>query len=655
MSSPPRASNKRRTKTLSAYLSLWIVSLGALIFIAVLSANYFLSRLLLEDYVSELAQSATTSTVKKIETKLDIVSTSAEALASVVSNTDISKQLLHQTIKALLHSNGHIFGMTVALEPNTLLEDTADFAPYYYRKDDSIAFSDLADKDYQYQTWPWYTEPRRLKASIWSEPYLDEGGGDVTMTTYSTPIYIDKHIDSKRDSDDAKILAGIATADIELQWLDEVVQNINVVDSGFGFIVSRNDIIIAHPDTSLNMKPLVDMVGGKVNPRNWQKYIDSKTTNQSTYIYAPCRHTAGNCYIAIKSLGNTGWKVFIVIPEQELVGDINSLTIKISIIAVLGLLFLLIVVVLITRHLTRPLSELASATKDIGAGNLEAALPAASRVDEIGILTDDFSQMRDSLINYIDEVRQATARQQKLESEIEIAKDIQMSMLPGAGNVFIEHTQHQLFAYLRAARAVGGDLYYFQKTGSVLHFIIGDVSDKGVPASLFMAKTVTLYTRALKDELSPGQTFSMMNDILAQNNDACMFVTALCGNIDLDTGNIVMANAGHMDPVIKHAEITTEHEIKGATALGLMESVEYPDISFTLDSDTTIIMYTDGISEAHDINSEQYGEQKLIELIASTDVSNIQQTGTRLIESVDRFSQGTEQFDDITLMIIRYE
>ena len=644
-----------RFMSLSSYLSLWIVTLGALIFIAVLGTNYFLSRLLLEDYVSELAQSATTSTVKKIETKLDIVSTSAEALASVVAKTDISEEQIHKAINALLDSNGHIFGMTVALEPNILFKDTGKFAPYYYRKEDSIAFSDLTDKDYRYHTWPWYTEPKRLNASIWSEPYLDEGGSDVTMTTYSTPIYIDKHIDSRRDGNDEKIFAGIATADIELQWLDEVARNINVVDSGFGFIVSSKDIIIAHPDASLNMKPLVDMAGGKVDPHNWQKYIDSKKTNQSTYIYAPCRHTQGNCYIAIKSLGNTGWKVFIVIPEQELIGDINSLTIKISIIAVLGLLFLLIVVVLITRHLTRPLAELASATKDIGAGNLEAALPKAAREDEIGNLTDDFSLMRDSLKNHIAEVQQATAREQKLESEIQIARDIQMSMLPGAGNVYIKQQRHQLFAYLRAARAVGGDLYYFQQTGSMLHFIIGDVSDKGVPASLFMAKTVTLYTRALKDELSPGQTFSMMNDILAQNNEACMFVTALCGNIDLDSGVIVMANAGHMDPVIRHGAITTEHEIKGAMALGLMEGVDYPDVSFTLENDTTITMYTDGISEAHDVTDEQYGDERLIELLASADMSNIQNTGATIIENVDNFSQGTEQFDDITLMIIRYE
>ena len=640
-----------RFKSLSSYLSLWIVTLGALIFIAVLSANYFLSRLLLEDYVNELALSTTSSTVKKIETKLDTVMTSADALASVVSSTDISSKQIHQTINAFLDANGQIFGMTVALEPNILFEKTGDFSPYYYRKDDDVAYTNLANEDYRYQTWPWYTEPKRLKASVWSEPYLDEGGADVTMTTYSTPIYVD----SKVDGDDEKIFAGIATADIELQWLDEIVKGIKVADSGFGFIVSRDDVIIAHPDTSLNMKALVDMAGGKVNPSNWQKYIDSKKTNQSTYIYAPCRHTAGNCYIAIKSLGSTGWKVFIVIPEQELIGDINTLTVKISFIAVLGLLFLLVIVVLITRHLTSPLGELASATKDIGAGNLEAKLPATTRKDEIGILTDDFSLMRDSLKNYIEEVQQVTAREQKLESEIQIARDIQMSMLPGAGNVFIEHTRHQLYAYLRAARTVGGDLYYFQQTGSLLHFIIGDVSDKGVPASLFMAKTVTLYTRALKDKLSPGDTFTMMNDILAQNNDACMFVTALCGNIDLDTGNIVMANAGHMDPIIRHAETTAKHEIEGATALGLMEGVDYPDVSFTLDNDTTIVMYTDGISEAHDLNDEQYGDEQLIELVSSADVTDIQKTGTTIIENVDDFSQGTEQFDDITLMIIRYE
>jgi len=634
-------SDNNRFRSLAAHLSLWIISLGAVIFIAVLSANYFLSRFLLEDYVSDLAKTTTSSTVRKIETIFNTVSSNADSLASVVSTSALTESQIHQAIKAFLDTNTDIFGMTVALEPHTLIDSLGDFSPYYYSKDNNLAYSDLAANNYNYKTWNWYSEPKKLNAAVWTEPYFDEGGGNVLMTTYSTPVYLP----------DNKTFAGIATADIELGWLDEIVKEIKIGKTGFGFILSKNDTVIAHPDNSLNMKKLDET---EVRPENWKKYLESKTKSSTVYLYTPCSHRDGHCWIAIETLGNTGWKVVIILPEQELISEINALTIKISIIAVSGLLILLVVVIFITRHLTTPLGKLATATKDIGAGHLDTELPEAVRKDEIGALTDDFSSMRSALKTYIAEIQETTAKQQKLESEIQIATDIQMSMLPGGGNTSIKQDAYQIFALLRPARSVGGDLYYYQQSDEILHFIIGDVSDKGVPAALFMAKTITLYTRALKDELSPGQTFTMMNDILAQNNDACMFVTALCGSINLDTGAIVMSNAGHMNPVMNVPEYSGEHEVKGATALGLMEGVDYPDIEFQLKHNTSLVMYTDGISEAHDTSNNQYTDEKLIELVAGINTDDSEKAGNIIIKSVDDFAAGTEQFDDITLLIIHY-
>jgi len=487
-----------RFQTLAARLSLWITSLGAAIFISVISSNYFLSRFLLEDYISDLAKTSTSSTAQKIETKLHAVTISANSLASAASTTDVSASQIQQVIKAFLDTNTAIYGMTVALEPHTLIESLGEFSPYYYRKGNDLVYSDLAANNYQYWTWPWYSEPKKRNAPVWSEPYLDEGGGNVLMTTYSTPVYLE----------DKKTFAGVATADIALRWLEAIVKDIKIGESGYGFIVSGNDVVIAHPDESLNMKKLVDIVDKKMVPDNWQKYISSKSLSSSVYLKTQCQHRDGFCWVAIESLGNTGWKVIIVLPEQELISAIKLLTIKISIIAVIGLLILLSVIVLITRHLTEPLNKLASATRDIGAGNLDTELPEAERKDEIGSLTEDFSSMRDALKIYIAEIKEASAKQQKLDSEIQIAKDIQMSMIPGAGNVTCKHDAYQLYALLRPARTVGGDLYYYQLSNGLLNFIIGDVSDKGIPAALFMAKTVTLYTRALKEKLTPGQTFT---------------------------------------------------------------------------------------------------------------------------------------------------
>ena len=631
-------------QSLASRLSRWIIPLGALILITVLSTNYFLSRLLLDDYVENLTRATASSTVHKIETIFNAVATSADSLSSIVSTSDITNKQIHQTIKAFINTNSSIFGMTVALEPHTLMESLGDYSPYYYRNESKLAFSDLAVKNYNYQTRPWYSKAKQVNAPVWSEPYFDEGGGNVQMITYSTPIYLP----------DSKTFAGIATADIKLRWLDEIIKEMKIGDSGYGLILSRDDVVVAHSEKATN---LLKITKDEVDPDKWQHYIDSKTKTSDVHFISSCPEWSdkGDCRFSIKALSNSGWKVVIVLPEKELTAKINSLTTKISILAVAGLVILFIAVVFITRYLTKPLGKLASATKDIGAGYLDTEIPEPVREDEIGSLTDDFSSMRNALKIYIGEVQIATAKQQKLESEIQIAKDIQMSMIPGSGNAFIKNDGFQLFALLRPARSVGGDLYYFQQSDEILHFILGDVSDKGVPAALFMAKTVTLYTRALRDELSPGQTFTMMNDILAQNNDACMFVTALCGTLNLKTGSMVMANAGHMDPIIQKTQNTREHEVQGATALGLMENVDYPDTTFQLDHQASIIMYTDGITEAHDKNSEQYSDEKLVDLITHIDTRSSEKTGNTIIKSVDDFAGEAEQFDDITLLIIRYE
>ena len=644
-----------RLKSLAAHLSLWIVSLGTLIFIAVLGANYYKSLNLLEDDIEDLTTEKAISTVREVEAVFSAAATNADTLSSIVSTSDTTAAQIHKTIKAFINTNQSIFGMTVALEPRSLLKDQGGFSPYYYGKKNELAFSDLADNNYNYQSKSWYSEPKELNKPVWSKAYFDEGGGNVWMITYSTPIYLAG----------SRIFTGIATADINLAFLDALVKKAKIGKLGATYIVTSDDTIIARSNSTTKLSRSTELnrlTKTTVDPDKWQHYKNSKKGSTPHRFTSSCPKgenqskdvDTGICRYTIKALDND-WKVIIILPEKELSARINELTIEIANIAAIGLVILFLTITFITRYLTRPLGRLAKATKDIGAGYLDTEIPEPIREDEIGALTDDFSSMRKALKVYIGEVQEATAKQQKLESEIQIATDIQMSMIPGAGKAFVKDDTYQLFALLRPARSVGGDLYYFKQLDNTLHFILGDVSDKGVPAALFMAKTVTLYTRALRDNLSPGKTFAMMNDILSQNNDACMFVTALCGNIDLNTGNVVMSNAGHMNPIVQDTKGSRELEVKGATALGLMEDIDYPDIEFQLDHKTSMIMYTDGISEAHDIDSKQYSDEKLFDLISNIDTSNSEETGTTIIRSVDDFAGEAEQFDDITILIIRYE
>lgn len=630
-----------QSKSLASLLSVRIISLVTIIFVAIISTNYFISRTLLEDYIQNVARTQAKATVFEIGSVFNQVAISADSLASLVSTNQLDVKQIHESIKAYLATNKDIYGMTVALEPNTLFSQLGDFSPYYYRVGDSIAYSDLADKSYEYKNWDWYTEPQKLKSSIWSEPYLDDGGGNTLMVTYSTPVY-------NKD----RSFAGVATADIKLSWLNRLVRNIKVGDSGYGFILSKNDIVIAHPDKKSG---LISMGNNEIDPAVWQQYQDSKQHNETVYMNALCNNRSESCWLALDTLGETGWKVAIVIPEQELTESIHQLTVTISLIAVFGLVILFTIIMYIVRHQTEPLYRLTAATRNIGTGNLDTKIPETTQKNEIGLLATEFETMRIALNKYIDDIREATAKQQKLESELSIAEQIQVSMIPGHGECFIERDHLQIFARLRPARSVGGDLYFYEQSGSSLNFIIGDVSDKGIPAALFMAKTVTLYTRALKDELNPGETLTMMNDILVKDNDACMFVTALCGRLNLNNGTLVMANAGHMDPIIKSGSHTAEITNNGGTALGLMEDIEYTDNHHQFKPGSSLIMYTDGISEAHDSEGEQYGDDRLTDHLSQEQSENTKIIGTNILKAVDEHAAGTEQFDDITLLIIRYQ
>ena len=637
-------SKSKRFRSLATRLSIGIIAVGTAVFIAVLGANYFLSRNLLEEYIGHLARTTATSTVKEIEAVFSSVANSADSLATVVTKADISEDQIKGSIRAFMKTNRDIFGMTVALEPHVLHRDIGEFSPYYFRDGDSLGHANLAAEDYRYQLWDWYQGPRSGNRPVWTEPYFDEGGGNALMTTYSTPI---KNLQNEA-------FAGVATADISLDWLQQLTEKIRILDTGFGLIVSKNDVIVAHPDSTHVMKPLESTLDENFIENYWDIYLKSKQAQRATYFNAPCRHKTGDCWIAIRPLLDTGWKVVVVIPESELVEDVVSLTRDIALLAIAGLILLVLVIVSITRKMIAPLSQLATVTNDIGSGRLEVSLPAPQRNDEIGALTTDFRNMRDSLKNHIERLKETTAKQQKLESEIRIAKGIQMSMVPGGGTVSIKEPGYQLYSVLRPARSVGGDLYYFQQNANTLDFIIGDVSDKGVPAALFMAKTVTLYTSAMREALSPGEILTSMNQALTLNNDACMFVTALCGRLELDSGRLVIANAGHMHPIRKTTNTSGELITEGGTALGLMEDAQYQNVEHELETETSLLMYTDGISEAFNPQKQQYEETRLLDLVAQARDVSAESLGTSSLADVEKFVGTAEQSDDITLMVIHY-
>ena len=260
--------------------------------------------------------------------------------------------------------------------------------------------------------------------------------------------------------------------------------------------------------------------------------------------------------------------------------------------------------------------------------------------------------MRDSLKEYIRNLQETTAAKERLESEMKAARRIQADMLPSptAGGA---SAGYELSAALVPARAVGGDLFdHFEKDRRVF-FLVGDVSGKGVAAALFMARTKTVFDTLATRESDPGAVLASLNSHLCQQNDAGMFVTAVCGALDLDTRTVTFATAGHEPPVVVQADGWSKPlETPGGRVLGVIDLNDYPVSTCTLASGDALVMYTDGVSEARDPAGNFFGAERLLASTTRSAGSAARLTAG-VLQDVKTFASTAAQSDDITILTLK--
>jgi sigma-B regulation protein RsbU (phosphoserine phosphatase) len=265
---------------------------------------------------------------------------------------------------------------------------------------------------------------------------------------------------------------------------------------------------------------------------------------------------------------------------------------------------------------------------------------------------------------YLDDLVQQRTRQltietehrQKLENELQVARDIQMAMLPRQTDGGITAGRCKVSAQLRPAREVGGDFYcIFPIEKNKIIFAIGDVSGKSVPAALFMARACTLLENIGSDEHSPEKILFRMNQALSRNNDECMFVTVGCGVLDTHSGELIYASAGHEPPVlIQQNGSASMLEFSGGPLIGIYESAEFTQSTIHLQPGETLLLYTDGITEAFNSEGEMFSSERLIETLSQSTATNSNKLVEALIQKVDDFCKGAEQSDDITVVAVSF-
>jgi sigma-B regulation protein RsbU (phosphoserine phosphatase) len=258
-----------------------------------------------------------------------------------------------------------------------------------------------------------------------------------------------------------------------------------------------------------------------------------------------------------------------------------------------------------------------------------------------------------SIKRFIENLKAETAARERIESELRIAQEIQASMLP---SVFPQRKEFELFAMMDPAKEVGGDFYdFFFVDDKRLCFVIGDVSGKGVPAALFMAISKTLIKTEAKQGLSTDEVLSVVNSILSQDNQTCLFVTVFCAILDIETGEIEFANGGHNPPLVCDSTGCYNYMTMACGfVIGVMDKMKCDNQRMRLNPGDTIFLYTDGVTEAMDPDKQQFGEERLKQVLSSHKGKGIKGLVDAIRQEVLSFVNGASQSDDITMLALRY-
>jgi sigma-B regulation protein RsbU (phosphoserine phosphatase) len=335
--------------------------------------------------------------------------------------------------------------------------------------------------------------------------------------------------------------------------------------------------------------------------------------------------------------------------------QVRTLSFTGVLIGIAGIMLLALVVVLIARSITAPLHLLAGATAAIAHGDFDVELPAVRSQDEVGTLSRAFLQMKTSLREHIKKLTETTAAKERIESELTIAHDIQMGLLPKIFPPFPDRSEIDIFATMAPAKEVGGDFYdFFFVDHTHLCFVIADVSGKGVPAALFMAMSMALFKATARYGLPPDQILSRVNNELARENDSCMFVTSFLGILDTETGELTYANGGHNPPLHLRRDGVARLPASGSLMVGAMEDAPYRADRLLLQPGDSLFLHTDGVNEAMNANQEIFSDERLQCTLSDLNGRPVKEVVYRVMADIRSFTGDAPQSDDITMMMIQY-
>ena len=515
--------------------------------------------------------------------------------------------------------------------------------------------------DYDVRKTRWFRNAIARKGEVvWQEPVVSSVSNRLILTC------------SK-----AVVVNGKVEAVIMLDILPQTISNEFVVtrDTGcFAFMLAPSGEMIARED--IISKKLI----WKISPKEkteFQKAVLEKiaTGKKGNFVttfrgermdvaYCPMFPGGGGIGVAapIANIRAAAGKAAEKIKEKKKVYILSTREyIEERILLYLGIGMVVSIIMLflaawVARHLGKPIVQLEAGMEMLGQRKLNEKIRLNSN-DEFQDLGDTLNSMASELNKQIDSLKENIAHQERARHELLVASEIQRAMLPEVSLVFPDHDEFDIYAEMHPAKEVGGDFYdFFFVDKKHLFFAIGDISGKGLPAALFMMRALTLLRHEAEDGVAPDEIFVNVGNELEHNNDSCMFFTATCGLLDVNTGEVVLSNAGHPPPYLRHENTFREVEIENGVIVGALPLTreQFSIKKLQLQKGDTLFLYTDGVTEAFNPKLVEYQSERLRAALHKLTGANPREILDGITKSISDFAEGAPQSDDITMLTIKY-
>lgn len=681
-------SKKQKVRSFSKRLTRWISISQFIVMGLAIYFIYDLAKGIIMMEESDLYKSYLSYTNSYLSGMLSDVSVAATNHVSEIEENLDRPDKMTAIMKQVVEQNPRIHSCGISFVADYYPQKGRWFCPYAVKDEDGkIKERIVGDASYDYLMSEWFNEALQADSCYWSKPFFGDGDTLRPQVSYLMPIH------DKR----GKTVA-ILGADLSLDWFKgKLIRGMNLhgdsinvyvgnrprrdrSDNGAAwlnldrkwrsiysnFIIDDNGTFIAHPDSSYiikenyfeHAKETTDTIDDHVGHLMVAGEKGFYGVNNLMPDPVDFFDSEGmSVYMFYEPIPQTNWSIASVVPRYMIDAFSIGLTFVLIFLMAIALLITRIVGRFVIKRATKPLTQLAESAKEVAKGNFKTPLPKIKHNDEIRLLRDSFEGMQHSLTEYIEELKDTTASKAAIENELKVAHNIQMSMLPKTFPPYPERDDIDIFGTLTPAKDVGGDLFDFYIRNEKLFFCIGDVSGKGVPASLVMAVTRSLFRNISSHLTEPDQIVKALNDTMADGNETSMFVTLFLGVLDLPTGLLHYCNAGHNSPLLIGSDVS-QLPCNPNLPIGVMTDWVFISQEKQLKSQETIFLYTDGLNEAEDGGHAQFGDDRIIR-VANICLAEGQIQPTtfvnRMTEAVHRFVDGAEQSDDLTMLAIKYK